>query len=216
MTGGGGKDLTTQGLDLIAKGLTEALGELRELGLDSRAGAGRGFSGLALSGLELGHQGLTDEFQSFCERWEWGVRALVNEGNDFAAGTGLAAGTYHETDQYVKGAFKVAGNAVVGDPYASEEEVQKRSWDQIVDSGSGVDYSEESFRQAWANSGQGWKDASYEMLTSDQAALPGLDRAGMQEKFGISGERYEEMLAEAFDASPEARARAAGQPGGEG
>ncbi|WP_030616402.1 hypothetical protein [Streptomyces achromogenes] len=216
MSGGGGKDLTTQGLGLIAQGLTEALGELKELGMDSRAGAGRGFSGLALSGLELGHQGLTDEFASFCERWEWGVRALVVEGNDFAAKTGLAAGTYHETDQYVRGAFKVAGNAVVGNPYASEEEVQNRSWDQIVDSGSGVDYSQESFRQAWANSRQGWADASYEVLTSDQAALPGLDREDMQERFGVSAERYEEMLAETFDPSPESRARAAGQAGGEG
>ncbi|MFF9000951.1 hypothetical protein ACF1GW_29880 [Streptomyces achromogenes] len=215
MTDGGGKDLTTQGLGLIAKGLIEALGELKELGMDARAGADRGFSGLALSGLELGHQGLTDEFTSFCERWEWGVRALVIEGNNFAAGTGLAAGTYYETDQYVKGAFKVAGNAVVGNPYASEEAVQKKDWGQIVDSGSGVDYSEESIRQALVNSRQGWRDASYEVLTSDDISLPGLDRDDMQEKYGVSAERYDEMLTETFDPSPEARARAAGQ-GGEG
>ncbi|MFF4717472.1 hypothetical protein ACFY2V_39675 [Streptomyces eurythermus] len=213
MTGDGGKDLTTQGLGLIAKGLTDALEELKELGMDGRAGAGRGFGDIALSGLELGHQGLTDEFESFCERWEWGVRALVIEGNGFAARIGLAAGTYYETDQYVKGAFKVAGNAVAGDPYASEEEVQKRSWGQIVDSGSGVDYSEESFRQAWANSRQGWRDASYEVLTSDEIALPGLDREDMQEKYGVSAERYDEMMAETFDPSPEARARAAGREG---
>ncbi|WP_181793139.1 hypothetical protein [Streptomyces sp. WELS2] len=213
MSGDGGKDLTTDGLGLIAKGLTEALGELKELGMDGRAGAGRGFSELALSGLELGHQGLTDEFTSFCERWEWGVRALVIEGNGFAARTGLAAGTYHETDQYVKGAFKVAENAVVGDPYASEEEVQKKGWREIADSGSGVDYSEESFRQAWANSRQGWRDASYEVLTSDDISLPGLDRDDVQEKYGVSAERYDEMLTETFHPSPEARARAAGQEG---
>ncbi|MDN3265918.1 hypothetical protein QWJ26_40310 [Streptomyces sp. CSDS2] len=128
MTGGGGKDLATQGLDLIAKGLTEALGELRELGMAGEAGAGRGFGDVALSGLELGHEGLTGEFTSFCERWEWGVRALVAEGNAFAQRAGLAAGTYYETDQYVKGAFKVAVNASVGNPYASEEEVQKMGW----------------------------------------------------------------------------------------
>ncbi|KMS66159.1 hypothetical protein ACZ91_69260, partial [Streptomyces regensis] len=81
-------------------GLTEALGELKELGMVGEAGAGRGFSDIALSGLELGHQGLTDEFKSFCERWEWGVRSLINEGNGFAVKTGLAAGTYYETDQY--------------------------------------------------------------------------------------------------------------------
>jgi hypothetical protein len=34
------------------------------------ASAGRGFSDLALSGLELGHGGLTSALDSFCERWE--------------------------------------------------------------------------------------------------------------------------------------------------
>jgi hypothetical protein len=39
MTGDGGKDLKTDGLGLIAKGLTEALGELKELG-SARPGPG--------------------------------------------------------------------------------------------------------------------------------------------------------------------------------
>ncbi|MFJ4329200.1 hypothetical protein ACIP3A_39660, partial [Streptomyces tricolor] len=103
MSGGGGKDLATEGLGLIAKGLTDALGELKELGGFGTAGAGRGFGEIALSGLELGHEGLTGEFASFCERWEWGVRSLINEGNGFAMKTGLAAGTYYENDKYVEG-----------------------------------------------------------------------------------------------------------------
>src|SRR4051794_32898164 len=86
----GGKDLKADGLALVAKGLTEALGELKELGMVGEAGAGRGFSDIALSGLELGHEGLTGDFKSFCERWEWGVRSLINEGNGFALKTGLS------------------------------------------------------------------------------------------------------------------------------
>lgn len=113
---GGGKDLKTDGLALIAKGLTDALAELKELGMVGSAGAGRGFNDIALSGLELGHEGLTGEFKSFCERWEWGVRSLINEGNGFAEKTGLAAGTYYETDQYVAGTVKVVENAAVGNP----------------------------------------------------------------------------------------------------
>ncbi|MER7307050.1 hypothetical protein [Streptomyces griseoluteus] len=81
MSGEGGMDLQAQGLEEIAKGLTEALGELGELGMAGQAGAGRGFSGIALSGLELGHEGLTGELKTFCERWEWGVRAQIAEGN---------------------------------------------------------------------------------------------------------------------------------------
>lgn len=94
MTGGGnGNDLSAIGLDEIAKGLTAALGELKELGMVGEAGAGRGFGDIALSGLELGAEGLTGTFGSFCERWEWGVRSLIQEGNLFALKTGLAAGT---------------------------------------------------------------------------------------------------------------------------
>ncbi|GHH21814.1 hypothetical protein [Streptomyces rubradiris] len=216
MSGGGGKDLATRGLDLIAKGLTEALGELRELGMAGEAGAGRGFGDVALSGLELGHEGLTGEFSSFCERWEWGVRALVAEGNAFAEKAGLAAGTYYETDQYVKGAFKVAVNASVGNPYASEEEVQKMGWGEIAASGGGTDYSGESFRQAWANSEQGWKDAARDALTSRSSVVPGVGPADVAGAVGVSRERYDQMLDEAFGPSAEARAEAAGQQGQEG
>ncbi|WP_405552019.1 hypothetical protein [Streptomyces sp. NBC_01171] len=38
MSGEGGMDLQAQGLEEIAKGLTEALGELGELGMVGRAG----------------------------------------------------------------------------------------------------------------------------------------------------------------------------------
>ncbi|GAA2735499.1 hypothetical protein [Streptomyces nogalater] len=213
---GGGKDLATRGLDLIAKGLTGALGELRELGMAGEAGAGRGFGDIALSGLEVGHEGLTGEFTSFCERWEWGVRALVAEGNAFAEKAGLAAGTYYETDQYVKGAFKVAVNASIGNPYASEEEVQKMGWGEIAASGGGTDYSQESFREAWANSEQGWKDAGRDALTARSSVLPGVGPEDMMGAFGVSRERYDEMLDETFGPSPEARAEAAEREKGEG
>ncbi|MFF8729542.1 hypothetical protein ACF073_24060 [Streptomyces sp. NPDC015171] len=184
----GGKDLKTQGLDLIAKGLTDALGELKELGMVGEAGAGRGFSDLALSGLELGHEGLTGEFGSFCERWEWGVRSLINEGNGFAEKTGLAAGTYYETDQYVEGTFKIATNAAIGNPYASEEDVEKRGWGEIAESGAfggDVDYSAESFDQAWANSKEGWKAAADDVMTSHTIGpVPGLGLVDVREAAG--------------------------------
>ncbi|MGW5045146.1 hypothetical protein [Streptomyces griseoluteus] len=54
MSGEGGMDLQAQGLEEIAKGLTEALGELDMVG---QAGAGRGFFVIALSKLDLGHYG---------------------------------------------------------------------------------------------------------------------------------------------------------------
>ncbi|WP_240467952.1 hypothetical protein [Streptomyces dangxiongensis] len=181
---GGGKDLKAEGLALIAKGLTEALGELKELGMVGEAGAGRGFGDIALSGLELGHEGLTGEFKSFCERWEWGVRSLINEGNGFAVKTGLSAGTYYETDKYIEGSFKVVANSAVGNPYASEEDVEKMGWGDIAKSGMSVDYSKKSFDQALANSEQGWKDAGRDVMTSHTIgpAWPGPARPAQRRR----------------------------------
>ncbi|SDK09301.1 hypothetical protein [Streptomyces indicus] len=211
---GGGKDLKAQGLGLIAQGLTAALDELKELGMVGTAGAGRGFGDIALSGLELGHEGLTGEFSSFCERWEWGVRSLINEGNSFAQKTGLSAGTYYETDQYVEGSLKVATNSLIGNPYATEDEVTRQNWGDVATSGifSGeVDYSKESFDTAFANAEQGWKDAGRDVATSD---FLGTSRA--QDLAGLSDAEYEAYLDEAFGPSAEERAKAAEQGGGAG
>ncbi|MEU3983946.1 hypothetical protein AB0F77_28350 [Streptomyces sp. NPDC026672] len=213
----GGEDLRTAGLGLIAKGLTEALGELKELGMVGEAGAGRGFSGIALSGLELGHDGLMGEFTSFCERWEWGVRALIAEGNGFAVKTGLAAGTYYENDKYVEGTFKVVTNAAIGNPYASEEDVEKMGWGDIATSGvygGDVDYSKESFDRAMANSEQGWKDAGRDVMTSHTLGPAGLNPENLHGALGVSDQQYDQFLDDTFGPSPEARAEAADGAGG--
>ncbi|MEI5036000.1 hypothetical protein RB201_35360 [Streptomyces sp. S1A(2023)] len=213
---GEGKDLKTDGLGLIAKGLTGALAELKELGMVGEAGAGRGFSDIALSGLELGHEGLTAEFTSFCKRWEWGVRSLVNEGNAFAVKTGLSAGTYHETEQYVEGSFKVVTNAAIGNPHASEDEVTQQGWGDIAKSGAygGVDYSKESFDQALANSEQGWKDAGRDVMTSSTVGPMGINPENLRGAAGVSDAEYDQWLDSTFGPSPEERAKAAEQQNG--
>ncbi|MEV8021606.1 hypothetical protein AB0O76_35810 [Streptomyces sp. NPDC086554] len=197
------KDLQAGGLDLIAQGITLTLEELRELGPIGAAGEGRGFEDLALSGMELGHPGLLGAFDSFVERWQWGVRSLVNEGNDFAEGVGLAAGTLHETDVYVDGSLKVVSNSLGGNPYATEDEVTGMSWDELNDrhAFADPDYSEESFDKAGENMKQGWQDAGRDALTSDM-----LGSGAVQRTAGMSDEEYEFLLDEAFGPSPEERA----------
>ncbi|CAL9452286.1 hypothetical protein [Streptomyces sp. enrichment culture] len=215
-----GPDLAAVGLDEVAQGLTLALSELRELGMIGEAGTGRGFSDIALSGLELGAEGLTGVFSSFCERWEWGVRSLINEGNGFALKTGLAAGTYYETDQYVEGALKIGVNSVMGNPYASEEEIAGKDWKEVLSSNAfthirDADYSKESFDRAWENSAQGWRDAGRDIMTSDTLGLPGTGPDVVRAQMGVSEAEYEEWLDEKFGPSPEERARmeADGGPG---
>ncbi|WP_265864040.1 hypothetical protein [Streptomyces sp. SKN60] len=208
--GQGGEELAASGLDEIAKGLTLALSELRELGSVGTAGAGRGFGEIELSGLDLGHEGLTEKFSSFCERWEWGVRALIAEGNGFAVKAGLSAGTYHENEQYVEGTFKIVTNAAIGNPYASEDEVTQQGWRDIASSGAygGADYSRESFEQAWDNSAQGWKDAGRDVMTSSTVGVPGVNPQNVHSSLGVSDAEYEQMLDDTFGPSAEERAAA--------
>jgi len=212
MSGDTGKDIEATGLDEIAKGITLALGELKDLGVDSLAGAGRGFAELGLSGMELGHEELRSQFTSFCERWEWGVRSLVNEGNNFAAGVGLSAGTLYETDQYVEGAMKIVMNAGMGNPYATEDEVAQQSWGDLVRNNEytgGVDYSTASMAEALANSDQAYKDAARDVMTSHTIGPLGLDPANVASGAGLSGDEYNDILDGALGPSAEERAQAA-------
>ncbi|MFH9861692.1 hypothetical protein [Streptomyces sp. NPDC017202] len=220
MSGDGGKDIKASGLDSIARGITLTLAELKEIGVDSMAGSGRGFSGLSLSGLQLGHEGLTSAFTTFCERWEWGVRSLVIEGNVFAQNVGLAAGTLHETDEYVGGALKVGVNSLLGNPYASEEEITRMGWGELaqnnIDAYRNPDYSKESFEQAWENSKQGWKDAGRDVMTSRWAGPMYLNPQNLHGAFGVDDAQYDQWLDDTFGPSPEERAEAAEQQGQQG
>ncbi|MDQ1048252.1 hypothetical protein [Streptomyces sp. V4I2] len=218
--GGHRTDLQAVGLGEIAKGITLTLEELRELGIDSLAGAGRGFAELELSGLKLGHGELASSFKSFCERWEWGVRALVAEGNNFAEGVKLSAGTYYETDQYVEGTMKIVANSATGNPYATEDDVTRMSWQELNQTSAlaNPDYSAESFEQAWENSKQGVQDAGRDVMTSHTLApVPGLTPENLRSAAGVSDGEYEQILDGSFGPSPEERAEASeqGQQGGD-
>lgn len=149
----------------IAKGIDLAHAELKELGMIGQASAGRGFSDLALSGLELGHSGLASQFETFCKRWEWGVRALTQRGNSFALGVGLSAGSFAEQERYIKDSFKIAMNSTNGNPYLSEDEVKGMSWDSISEQHAwdNPDWSADSFTEAHDEVKQQWKDTGYDV-----------------------------------------------------
>ncbi|MER5555864.1 hypothetical protein ABT001_30055 [Streptomyces sp. NPDC002793] len=179
----------------IAKGIDLAHAELKELGFIGQASTGRGFSDLALSGLELGHGGLTSEFETFCNRWEWGVRALTQKGNGFALGVGLSAGSYAEQEQYVKDSIKIGVNSLNGNPHLSEDEVKTKSWDEISTQSAydNPDYSYESMIQAQDEVNQNWKNTAYDV---EDAALDSMERNGLldPEVRAAADERLKEQL----------------------
>ncbi|MFE7808213.1 hypothetical protein ACFU51_26790 [Streptomyces sp. NPDC057430] len=162
----------------IAKGINLAHSELKELGMIGEASVGRGFSDLALSGLELGHGGLTSEFETFCARWEWGVRALTLRGNGFAQGVGLSAGSFAEQEQYVKDSFKIGVNSLNGNPHLSEDEVKQMRWETIRDQHmwDNADWSGESFSEAHGEVKQTWKNTGYDVM---DAQLDSMERQGL-------------------------------------
>ncbi|MFE6128401.1 hypothetical protein ACFQ6Q_09040 [Streptomyces sp. NPDC056437] len=177
---GEGSDLNVPPAALadIAKGINLAHAELKDLGMIGEASVGRGFSDLALSGMELGHTGLTDQFQTFCDRWEWGVRALTLRGNGFAQGVGLSAGSFAEQEQYVKDSIKIGVNSLNGNPHLTEEEVKGMSWDKISTQSAfdGATWSGESFSEAQKEVNQTWKNTGYDVM---DAQMDSMERSGL-------------------------------------
>src|SRR5690349_10645221 len=47
---------------------------------------------------DVGHAGLSSVFVQFCDRWEWGLRAVAERGADLAAELRAAAAAYRSAD----------------------------------------------------------------------------------------------------------------------
>ncbi|MFI6146752.1 hypothetical protein [Streptomyces sp. NPDC051109] len=159
MAGDGDLEVSPAAVASIQVGLRAAIAELRESGDAAGASQGAGFENLSMTGMETGHAGLATDFEDFCERWEWGVRALIQDASTLAGNLGIAAGTMWEEDQYIQGAFKVAANAAYGNPHATEDEIEQKSWGNIFSADVyKPDYSAESFEKGAQDIEKTWSD----------------------------------------------------------
>ena len=173
-----------ESLALITKGLNSAISELKDVGSVTGSLQGSGFEEMSMTGMEAGRHGLADDFEDFCERWEWGVRALVQDANALAQRLGLAAGMVHEEDQYGAGTLKVGVNSLVGNPHATEEEVAQQSWGDIFTPDClNPDCSAESFDRPGEEMAQTWKDTGRALT---EAACGGLQSDLAMDAAGIS------------------------------
>ncbi|MET9695389.1 hypothetical protein ABZY31_00430 [Streptomyces sp. NPDC006529] len=165
----GEKDLAVapEAVKKIQDGLRAAVGELRESGADAGgASMGAGFSSLSMTGMEAGHAGLATDFEDFCEKWEWGVRSLIQDASTLAQALGISAGTLWEEDHYVQGALKVAANSAYGNPHASEDEIEEKEWGDIFRADVyKPDFSAESFQKSGEDIKNTWSQTG-EKLTS--------------------------------------------------
>ncbi|MGW5970755.1 hypothetical protein [Streptomyces sp. NPDC055186] len=199
----------------FTKGVGATIDELGDLGGATGSIMGKGFSQLSMTGMETGHHGLSVDFEDFCERWEWGVRALVNDAGQIANRLGLAAGTLWEHDQYVAGSLKVGVNALMGgNPHASEEEITQQGWGEVFTPDYlDPDWSRESFERAGEEIEQTWKDTGRSLLTEGRG---GQQSQMLNEALGIDEGEWNRALDETFGPSPEERAQQAQQQDGQG
>jgi len=93
-----GFSVDMKALEETAQGINGVIGEL---GISEEAEVGRGFAGLSLNGLQAGCPPLQSALAGFFGRWQWGVRTLVQDGNQFAQQAGLAAGACWAEDQII-------------------------------------------------------------------------------------------------------------------
>ncbi|MEU8617457.1 hypothetical protein [Streptomyces sp. NPDC048623] len=208
MSGGDGADLHLDKASVakFTKGVGTTIDELGDLGGATGSVMGKGFSELSMTGMEAGHHGLSVDFEDFCERWEWGVRALVRDASQLANRLGLAAGTQWEHDQYIAGTLKVGANSLMGgNPHASEEEIARQGWGDIFTPDYlNPDYSAESFEKAGDEMAQTWKDTGRTVLTEGQG---GQRSRILNELLGVDDNEWNQALDDTFGPSPEERAK---------
>jgi hypothetical protein len=154
-----------------AQGLNDVIGELSGLGFDETGEVGRGFSELALSDLQVGDTDLASSFGTFCDRWSWGVRTLVQDGNQFAQRLGLSAGLYNDVENQVTGAIKDVVVAGVGDPHMTDQQAAAASWSQdaALVTGAQTPGSEMSLKQDLRAVEQQWKGVGQNAMNTPQA-----------------------------------------------
>lgn len=210
--GGDGYNVTETALAQTAAGLNGVIHELQSMGQEAAADVGRNFASLKLTGMQTGHSGLTSAFDGFCDRWEWGVRTIVQDADQIAQRLGLSAGTYYEMDQYAMKTLKVVVSSDIGNPNLTEEQQENMSWGDIgadnpVNDFLHPDFSAKSADQALSDMGQTWKDTGHDMgqsITAETAAT-------------LTGQKdeYNQSLEDVFGPTPEERAQQA-QGGGTG
>ncbi len=163
-------------LQETAQGINDTISELGILGFDEEADVGRGFGGLALSGLQVGYEGLQSSFGEFCSRWSWGIRTLVQDGNQIAQRLGLTAGAYNNAEQNVIASLKDVVVATAGDPHMSDAQAAAGSWSQDAAQVTGAQTPDGNMtpQQAEKVIAAQWKAESHDVVESKGGGLDSL------------------------------------------
>ncbi len=143
-------------VDLAALGQAEqgVRDAVTELG--SMAGWGRSELGAEGDGLvngidsaasSVGHDGLATALQTFADKWEWGVRFLVDDGVDTADALRDTRAWYEKVEGDVVSLLKQGAHAAIGNPMEDDSAWADKSFTDIAGE-SMPDYSAESWMQS--------------------------------------------------------------------
>ncbi|MGW6035050.1 hypothetical protein ACWFOS_15440 [Gordonia terrae] len=101
------------------------------VGSDYSAALGRGYGDLDLDGRTIGHADPKSGLEEYCDRWEWGVRALVTGAAEISKGLGLGASHYEREEKWAGDQLKNFTMDLIGDPNLTPEDVKGKSWGEL-------------------------------------------------------------------------------------
>lgn len=162
------------------EGVIADLGCASGVGGDYSSGLGRGFSGVGLSGGQVGHPGAKAALDKFTQRWEWGTRALVQKANQIADQLGMAGvGFIDQELAYLGAAAKRMLNNLGGDLTLPEEQIATMSWEELAEHNrkrlANRDWSAQSFKDLAPQMGQNLSQAGQNLrgLLAAAGGVPG-------------------------------------------
>lgn len=115
-------------LEKIADGIETVVDGLRGPEPSGAAEQGRGVERLAAWPGDVGHAALNTSFVAFCRRWEWGVRAAVQDGVELVDGLRASAAAYGRADDDGAEVFARVAFDLVGDPAGAQGD----TWEEVA------------------------------------------------------------------------------------
>lgn len=144
------------GVDLAALGQAEQgvrdavaeLGSMAGWGNSELGAEGQGLvQGIMSSAPSVGHDKLAAALLAFADKWEWGVRFLVDDGVDTADAMRDTRAWYEKVDEEAVSLLKQGMHAAIGNPMEDDAAWADKSWTDIAKE-SLPDWSPDSFEQA--------------------------------------------------------------------
>ncbi|RJQ69484.1 hypothetical protein D5S17_30300 [Pseudonocardiaceae bacterium YIM PH 21723] len=191
--------LDPQQLEAAAKGYDSALEALGEIGFGHTAAAGRGITNLKVSRADMGHEGMTGALDGFCERWEWGVRALIREGEELRDGLLETKTTYELAEQTANRLLKRAAHDAFGNPMGDSEKAMDRSWKDIGNDAAPA--SMEENKKAYEEAGENLRTTGRNLAEAGYRYSP----AGGFEDADVAKKDAEELFGPAKEPPPQGK-----------